>query len=129
MRLLQEESELEEIVRLVGQDSLSAIDRLKLEAARSVREDFLHQNSFDEIDTYTSLQKQQRMLSLMMQFFYEGQRALERNASFRDLVNVPARDGVSRLKFVPEAEVMERADRLTRELTEQIEAAIPQGVM
>ena len=129
MRLLQEESELEEIVRLVGQDSLSAIDRLKLEAARSVREDFLHQNSFDEIDTYTSLQKQQRMLSLMMQFFYEGQRALERNASFRDLVNVPARDGVSRLKFVPEAEVMERADRLSRLLSEYIEAAIRQGVM
>jgi V/A-type H+-transporting ATPase subunit A len=94
-----------------------------------VREDFLHQNSFDEIDTYTALQTPQRRLRLMMQFFYDGPRALDRNASFRDLVNVPARDGVSRLKFVPEAEVMERADRLTRELTEQIEAAIPQGVM
>ena len=129
MRLLQEESELEEIVRLVGQDSLSAVDRLKLEAARSVREDFLHQNSFDEIDTYSSLNKQHRMLGLMMQFYYEGQRALERSASFRDLINLPVRDGISRLKFVPEADVSARADQLARELTEQIDNAIPQGVM
>lgn len=129
MRLLQEESELEEIVRLVGQDSLSAVDRLKLEAARSVREDFLHQNSFDEIDTYSSLNKQHRMLSLMMQFYYDGQRALERSASFRDLISLPVRDGISRLKFVPETQVSDRADQLVRELTEQIENAIPQGVM
>jgi V/A-type H+-transporting ATPase subunit A len=129
MRLLQEESELEEIVRLVGQDSLSAVDRLKLEAARSVREDFLHQNSFDEIDTFSSLNKQHRMLGLMMQFYYEGQAALDRNASFRELSGLPARDGISRLKVVPEDQVSARADQLASELTEQINAAIPQGVI
>lgn len=129
MRLLQEEAELEEIVRLVGQDSLSAGDRLKLEAARSVREDFLNQNSFDEVDTYTSLNKQHRMLALMMKFYYDGTRALERNASFRDLIDMPARDGISRLKYVPENEVDDQAVRLAGQLNEQILAVIPQGGM
>ncbi len=129
IRLLQEESELEEIVRLVGQDSLSAVDRLKLEAARSLREDFLHQNSFDEIDTYTSLNKQYRMLSLIMQYYYEGAKALERSASFRELTSLPARDGISRLKNIPEAELVSYADKLGKELNEQINSIIPQGVM
>jgi len=129
MRLLQEESELEEIVRLVGQDSLSAVDRLKLEAARSVREDFLHQNSFDEIDTFTSLNKQYRMLSLIMKFYYQGQEALAHNASFRELTSLSVRDGISRMKIIPESELPAYADQLENELTEQINAIQPQGVM
>ena len=62
MTLLQEEAELEEIVKMVGMDALSPADRLKMEAARSIREDFLHQNSFHEVDTYTSLKKQHMMM-------------------------------------------------------------------
>ncbi|MGI6333890.1 MAG: V-type ATP synthase subunit A [Saccharofermentanales bacterium] len=128
MILLQEESELEEIVRLVGQDSLSTSDRLKLEAARSLREDFLHQNSFDEIDTYTSLTKQLRMLSLVMQFYFLGSKALGDGAPFRELIEIPVLDEIARLKSVPEDQIVSHADRLERELTEQINSIIPQGV-
>lgn len=105
MTLLQEESELEEIVRLIGQDALSDSDRLKLESARSLREDFLHQNSFDEIDTYTSMNKQFKMLSLVMQFYYEAQKALERGVAFDRMVGLPIRDDIARFKYVPEQEV------------------------
>lgn len=128
MILLQEESELEEIVQLVGQDSLSTSDRLKLEAARSLREDFLHQNSFDEIDTYTSLTKQLRMLSLVMQFYFLGSKALSDGAPFRELIEIPVLDEIARLKSVPEDRIVSHADRLELELTEQINSIIPQGV-
>lgn len=104
MTLLQEESELEEIVRLIGQDALSDGDRLKLESARSLREDFLHQNSFDEVDTYTSLNKQYRMLSLVMLFYYEAQKALAQKASFDAILKLPVRDDIARFKYVPEQE-------------------------
>ncbi|MEA4889460.1 MAG: V-type ATP synthase subunit A [Clostridiaceae bacterium] len=129
IRLLQEEAELEEIVRLVGQDSLSAVDRLKLEASRSVREDFLHQDSFDPIDTYTSLPKQYRMLSLIMEFYYQGRIALEHNAPFRELIKLPVRDEISHLKLVPEEDVQDKADQIKMHLLEQINALQPQGVM
>ncbi len=105
MTLLQEESELEEIVRLIGQDALSDNDRLKLESARSLREDFLHQNSFDEVDTYTSLNKQYRMLSLVMLFYYEAQKALANKADFDALLRLPIREDIARFKYVPEQEV------------------------
>ena len=121
IRLLQEEAELEEIVRLVGQDSLSFVDRLKLEAARSLREDYLHQDSFDEIDTYTSLKKQYRMLSSIMSFFYQGTQALERNAPYRDLIRLPVRDDISRLKLIPEDEFEAYADQIDRDIPEQIQ--------
>jgi len=75
MRILQEEAELEEIVRLVGVDALSPSDRLTLEAAKSIREDYLHQNAFHEVDTYTSLNKQYRMLKLILGFYYSGKKA------------------------------------------------------
>ena len=81
MSLLQEEAELEEIVKMVGMDALSPIDRLKMEAARSIREDFLHQNSFHEIDTYTPLQKQFRMMKLVLAFYEQSKKALEGGAS------------------------------------------------
>ena len=121
IRLLQEEAELEEIVRLVGQDSLSFVDRLKLEAARSLREDYLHQDSFDEIDTYTSLRKQYRMLSSIMSFFYQGTQAIERNAPYRDLIRLPVRDDISRLKLIPEDEFEAYADQIDRDIPEQIQ--------
>ena len=81
MRILQEESELEEIVRLVGVDALSWKDRLTLEVARSIREDYLHQNAFDEVDTYTSLEKQYRMMRLILSYYRRGQAALEAGAA------------------------------------------------
>ncbi|MGI6157396.1 MAG: V-type ATP synthase subunit A [Saccharofermentanales bacterium] len=105
MTLLQEESELEEIVRLIGQDALSDVDRLKLESARSLREDFLHQNSFDPVDTYTSLNKQYKMLSLVMRFYYEAQKALDAGVDFDDIIDLPIREDIARAKFTPEQEV------------------------
>ena len=78
MRLLQDEAELEEIVKLVGMDALSAPDRLKLEAARSIREDFLHQNAFDETDTYTSLEKQHDMMLLVIRYYDQCARRSKR---------------------------------------------------
>jgi V/A-type H+-transporting ATPase subunit A len=129
IRLLQEESELEEIVRLVGQDSLSAVDRLKLEAARSLREDYLHQDSYDPIDTHTSLKKQHRMLSLIMQFYYLGRKALEQNASFRDMSRLAVRDEISHLKLVLESDIETAADRIEANLAEQMNGILPQGVM
>ena len=128
MSLLQDESELEEIVRLVGQDSLSYDDRLKLEAARSLREDFLHQNSFDEIDTYTSLDKQFYMLSLMMNFYYEAKDALARNANYDQLLEIPVRERIARMKMVPEDQVRDRYRDLMTRLREQVAGCIPQEV-
>ncbi|HHT45653.1 MAG TPA: V-type ATP synthase subunit A [Fastidiosipila sp.] len=112
MRLLQDESELEEIVRLIGHDALSETDQLKLEAARSLREDFLHQNSFDDIDTFTSLQKQYRMLSLLMNFYYEGLRLLEAKGPFDKFINLPIREDLARFKQVPENNVESRYEEL-----------------
>ena len=89
MKLLTEEAELEEIVKMVGMDALSPIDRLKMEAARSIREDFLHQNSFHEIDTYTSLKKQYMMMSLVLDYFDLSKGALNKGASINNLVKHP----------------------------------------
>ncbi len=107
MTLLQEESELEEIVRLIGQDALSNADRLKLESARSLREDFLHQNSFDDMDTYTSINKQYKMLALVMLFYEEARKALDKGANFDRLMALPIREDIARFKMVPEDEVDE----------------------
>ncbi|MHB1485095.1 MAG: V-type ATP synthase subunit A [Saccharofermentanales bacterium] len=129
LKLLQEEAELEEIVKLVGLDSLSQLDRLKLESSRSIREDFLHQNSYDEIDTYTSLGKQYRMLSLIMQFYYKGKTALENGATIRDISKLSIRDGIARLKYVHEDEMTQTSDQLERELTAEMESKMTKGVM
>ena len=120
MTLLQEESELEEIVRLIGQDALSNADRLKLESARSLREDFLHQNSFDDMDTYTSINKQYKMLALVMLFYEEARKALDKGANFDRLMALPIREDIARFKMVPEDEVDEwyasRRDELIKEM-------------
>ena len=95
MSLLQDEAELEEIVQMVGMDALSAGDRLKMEAARSIREDYLHQNSFHEIDTYTSLQKQFYLMQLVMAYYEESLADLNEGVQIRDLImmNVRERNG------------------------------------
>ena len=99
MRLLQDEAELQEIVQLVGMDALSAPDRLKLEAARSIREDFLHQNSFHEIDTYTPLEKQYLLMKLVLAYYNDACKALEQGANVEDLVKLAVRERIGRFKY------------------------------
>ena len=121
IRILQEEAELEEIVRLVGADSLSYEDRLTLETAKSIREDFLHQNAFHEVDTYTSIGKQCKMLRLIAAFHRRGLEALSAGAPYNRLVNLPVREKIGRSKYIEEADAAELdaiAEELKRELSE-----------
>ena len=120
MNILQEESELEEIVRLVGIDALSFRDRLTLEAARSIREDYLHQNAFHEVDTYTSPKKQHMLLKLILTYYNKGVEALEADASFAKLAALPAREAIGRFKYVPEAECEPRYEATMNELAAEI---------
>jgi len=121
MTLLQEEAELEEIVRLVGADALSPKDRLKLEVARSLREDYLHQNAFHETDTYTSLPKQAAMLQLLLDFHQAALAALERGATFGALAGLAVREQMGRAKYIPEAEI-EKIHALNRAMHEDLAA-------
>ena len=105
MRLLHEESELNEMVQLVGMDALSAPDRLKMEAARSIREDYLNQNAFLDSDTYTSLHKQLLMMKLILAYYEEAGKALEKGASIEKLVALPVREPIGRFKYTPENEL------------------------
>ncbi|MDR1021541.1 MAG: V-type ATP synthase subunit A [Synergistaceae bacterium] len=120
MRVLQEEAELNEIVRLVGVDALSHADRLTLEVARSIREDYLHQDSFHEIDTYTSHHKQYRLLKLILEFEERGKAALDAGADIKKLFALPARESIGRAKYVPEADVDASFDGISKELAGQI---------
>jgi len=128
MRLLQEEAELEEIVRLVGVDALSAGDRLTLETAKSIREDYLHQNAFHDVDTYTSLNKQFKMLHLIMNFYYLGKNAIEAGVSIKDLFEIPVRERIGRAKYTAEDQVDTAFPKIEAELKEQIEALISKEV-
>ena len=105
MSLLQEEAELEEIVKLVGMDALGANDRLKLETARSIREDFLHQNAFQEIDTYTSMKKQLLMMKLILSYYDKSAEALKSGADINGLSILPARERIGRFKVQPEENI------------------------
>ncbi|HZJ77691.1 MAG TPA: V-type ATP synthase subunit A [Clostridia bacterium] len=102
MNLLSDEAALEEIVRLVGMDALSSPDRLKMEASRSIREDFLHQLAFHDIDTYTSLQKQYYIMKLAIQFYEESLEALKMGADIEKIVVMPVREAIGRFKYIPE---------------------------
>jgi V/A-type H+-transporting ATPase subunit A len=120
MSLLQDEASLNEIVKMVGMDALSPQDRLKMEAARSIREDFLHQNSFDAVDTYTSLPKQFNMMKLVYAFYEEGSKALDQGAAINDLVNMKVREQIGRYKYTQEEEIQAEYDRICGELTTEI---------
>ena len=120
MSLLQDEAELDEIVKMVGMDALSSSDRLKMEAARSIREDFLHQNSFHEIDTYTSLEKQHNMMELVLAFYKESQDALDKGASINDLLKMPVREKIGRYKYVHEDNLKKEMDDIVEELHTEI---------
>ena len=110
MSVLQEESELEEIVRLVGADALSYKDRLTMEIAKSIREDYLHQNAFHEVDTYASLNKQYKMLKLIYDFYRLANDALERDVDYQAIVNLSVREKIGRAKYIPEENISELDD-------------------
>lgn len=120
MRLLQEEAELQEIVQLVGMDALSAPDRLKLEAARSIREDFLHQNSFHEIDTYTPLEKQYLMMKLVIAYYDHCADALQKGVGIEALVNLSVREQIGRYKYTEAEKIREVYEQILKELAAEL---------
>ena len=127
MHILQEEAELEEIVKLVGMDALSAPDRIKLEAARSVREDFLHQNAFHETDTYTTLEKQLMMLKLILEYFDLATDALSKGADVEKLIGLPVRERIGRFKYVPQENINKEYEDIKNQLEFDIETLVSQG--
>ena len=128
MNLLQEESELDEIVRLVGIDALSHKDRLTMEAARSIREDYLHQNAFHEVDTYTSPRKQYLMLKTILGYYDQANEALTADAPFNKLISLPVREKIGRLKYVTEAEAPAAYEQIMQEMGDQIGALVEGGL-
>lgn len=124
MSLLQDEAELEEIVKMVGMDALSPTDRLKMEAARSIREDFLHQNSFHEIDTYTSLEKQHNMMKLVLAFYNESLEALDKGADINQLIKMTVRERIGRYKYTLDENLTSEYEAITNELAVEIAGTI-----
>lgn len=120
MALLQEESELQEIVNLVGMDALSAPDRLKLETSRSIREDYLHQNAFDPTDTYTSLKKQVLMMRAILTYYDKANAALENGGDIEMLVNLPVRERIGRFKYEPEDKINNEFESISAQLKSEI---------
>jgi V/A-type H+-transporting ATPase subunit A len=127
LKVLQEESELEEIVRLVGVDALSDNDRLTLETAKTIREDYLHQNAFHEIDTYASLQKQFKMLELIYQFHKLSEDALIKNADLEDILKLTVRESIGRSKYIEESR-LEEFDKILSEIKSQINSTVREVV-
>ena len=126
MALLQEESSLQEIVRLVGRDTLSEKDQLKLEVAKSIREDYLQQNAFMESDTYTSLTKQDKMLQLVLKFYDEGQRGLESGAYLKEISELPVREKIARAKYMPESD-LDKMNDILNEIENEVDNLINKG--
>ena len=124
MTLLQEEAELDEIVKMVGMDALSAGDRLKMEAARSIREDFLHQNSFHEVDTYSSLKKQYMLMNLVVAFYEQAKEALDQGANIQGLIKMDVREKIGRFKYIPESEIDEEYKKLRREISNSTDSTV-----
>ena len=120
MALLQDEAELDEIVKLVGMDALSASDRLKMETARSIREDFLHQLAFHEVDTYTSLKKQLLMMKLILAYYDISAEAIKQNADIEALSNLPIRESIGRFKYVEEDKIDDTYEAILSSLKRDI---------
>jgi len=120
MRLLELEDELAEIARLVGADSLSPQDRLVLEAARSIREDFLHQNAFDETDTYSSIEKQYHLLRTIIEFYRHSKNLVEQEVELKEITSLPVRQEISRAKFIEE-EKLDQIEAITARIKEEVE--------
>ncbi len=120
MSLLTEEAALEEIVQMVGMDALSPGDRLKMEAARSIREDFLHQNSFHEVDTYTPLRKQYLMMKLVLAFYEQATEALNKGASMKELLVMNVRERIGRYKYTTAENIETEYEKIMNELGAEI---------
>ncbi len=129
MELLHEESELKEIVKLVGMDALSAGDRLKMETARSIREDFLHQLAFHEIDTYTSLKKQLYMIRLILEFHDKAMDAAEKGADIEELSGLSVREKIGRFKYTPENQIDSEYEKLRREIAAETSSTVREGAV
>lgn len=127
MRLLQTEAELQEIVQLVGVDSLSHSDRLILETSRSIREDFLHQNSFHEVDTYTSLHKQYRMLKLILTFYEEAGEAIKQGVPIQKITKLDVVERIGRAKYVEEMNVDKSYDEIEADIKKEVKDLIAKG--
>ena len=126
MALLQEETSLMEIVRLVGKDTLSEADQLKLEVAKSIREDYLQQNAFQDVDSFTSLEKQDKMLDLVLKFYRESLRALDNKVYLSELLDLPVREKIARAKYTEEAHI-DKLDLISDEITDVINELINRG--
>ena len=126
MALLQEESSLQEIVRLVGRDTLSEKDQLKLEVAKSIREDYLQQNAFMESDTYTSLTKQDKMLQLVLKFYDEANRGLESGAYLKEISEMTVREKIARAKYMPESD-LDKMNDILNEIENEVDNLINKG--
>ncbi|MEA5094906.1 V-type sodium ATPase catalytic subunit A [bioreactor metagenome] len=124
MKLLQEEAELNEIVQLVGVDSLSVDDRLKLEATRSIREDYLHQNAFHEVDTYTSLEKQYKLLTLILKYYEDGLAALKDGADFKALSDLAVRERIGRFKYTEEKDIAGVYEDIRKQIETEMSALV-----
>ena len=127
MSILQEESSLNEIVQLVGKDSLSPGDQLTLETAKMLREDFLQQNGFMEIDWYSSYERQDKMLAMILDYDKSCRAAIEKGAKTADLFNIPFREQMGRAKSIPDDKYVEVFAQMSRDMQEQIEAAVAKG--
>ncbi|MDD4779889.1 MAG: ATP synthase subunit A [Tissierellia bacterium] len=124
IRLLQEEAELNEIVQLVGVDSLSYEDRMKLEVTRSIREDYLHQNAFHDVDTYTSLNKQYNLLKLILKYYEDSMKALNEGADFKMLSELPVRERIGRYKYIEEKNIETAFDEVNKQIEEEISESV-----
>ena len=116
MFILQEEAELDEIVQLVGFDAIAFKDRMTLECAQSIRDDYLHQSAFDDIDTYSSLTKQYQMLDMILAWYYKGLDALKAGVPFQKLAAMKVRERIARMKYVPENEIAVKFPKIRTEL-------------
>ena len=124
MALLSDEASLDEIVKLVGMDALSPTDRLKMETARSIREDFLHQLAFHEVDTYSSLRKQYLMMKLVLHFYDGSLDALKKGANIEKLVSIPSRESIGRFKYVPEKDIEDTYKTVCAAIDSEIKAVV-----
>lgn len=127
MNILNDEAELKEIVKLVGMDALSPNDRLKMETARSIREDFLHQLAFHEVDTYTSLKKQLYMMKLILNFNDEAQQAVTKGADIEKISELPVREKIGRFKYVEEKNTDSEFDKISLEISTELDRLIKRG--
>ena len=124
MLLLQEESELDEIVKMVGMDALSPSDRMKLEAARSIREDYLHQNAFHEVDTYTPPKKQYLMMKLILEYYDVCCDALKNGADVEALSSMPVREEIGRYKYTENGDIDEKYSKVLADIKKQAEEIV-----